>query len=140
MSQKETLTRYLFSKSEFSNYSSDNPQLVRIKPCALAPIINKNTGSLETSVFCTTEYTPKKVIEVGVGYVAAARQKELIASVSFSAELVSKVELRVDPDGIGHADHCNIVDWPPTKQDWLEKSRDLADSITAHESKIFIKQ
>lgn len=132
----QEVTRFLFSKTDFSRPKKAGSPTLRIKPAAIAPMEN-NRGEWETSVMLTTDSLAPDVEALGKDHVAKQRNQDLVAYVSFLCRLVIEAKLKVDHDKDGHDKHAAIRGWPALKEEWLERASDLAEAITRDTSKKF---
>ena len=116
----EELTRYIFSKSHFSQTSN------RIKPAAFLPA----PSPVETSVFRMNSLAVSKVQRLGQ-QLGARRSQTLHAWASVLAGAVFGIGLQVRPDN-RPARHAAIMGWPEEKHERLTLAQQLAAAAALH--------
>lgn len=132
----EEVTRFIFDDDHYSQPNKKDLSQYRIKKNAVSPTLN-SIGEYETSVMLTSKLSETETLSLGNDYVAKKRGQALFAYLTFSNSLIEKNSLYVENDKNGHDRHCAIKGWPASKEDWMEKSDDLAKAITADSNKIF---
>jgi hypothetical protein len=101
----EALSRFLTQpKNHFA------PTTGRLRYAAFLP--NK---ALQTSVYRILGLTPDEVWSIGDVLVGAPLGKPIPARADIGAKAVFGLGLAVDPDGIPHPSHANIVGWPESR-------------------------
>lgn len=117
------LTRFLLSKSQFSARKS------RVKPDALLPQWNENSGRFETSCFRTDGLSDAEIWSLGDREVALPSDRTMHARGDFpvSAVVESNLEFDLNENPKRHGD---IIGWATEKDERKSQSQELASRAT----------
>jgi hypothetical protein len=105
----ERISRYLLIKNHF------NPRTGHVSPQAFKPTSPKNEGDVrKTSIYRTKELAEAEVWTLGDDYVTKLHSGHLsvLARADTQAQKILELDLKIDPDGVPHPRHANIVSWP----------------------------
>lgn len=102
---EELLSRFLTQpKNHFT------PTAGRVRYAAFLP--NK---ALQTSVYRTEGLSPAEVWKIGDDLVGTPLGRPIPARADVAAKIVYDLGLAIDPDGIPHPRHANIIGWPASR-------------------------
>lgn len=125
------LTRYLFQSGHAS------PAKGEIKRQGVKALYVESNLRHEVSVFDTSTLTHEEIISIGKDHVGKDRSDPLKYTFTFPEEIPTAIGLTIENDNAGHDRHCNIIQWPKTEEDKLEKEKELALAINSSAQKIF---
>ena len=120
----EEFTRFIFTKNHFA------VQKGRVKPNALMPMFNQESGRLETSIYRCTCLPDAEIWQLGRVHVEDPQSGRLIKARGFGPfELVTSQELSLDVNGEPFPIHVDIVGWPEEKDACMMKATEVADKL-----------
>lgn len=125
------LTRYLFQSGHAS------PTKGEIKRQGVKALYVESNFRYELSVFDTSTLTQEEIINVGKDHVGKGRSDPLKYTFTFPDDIPSSISLTIENDKIGHDRHCNLIQWPKSDEDRLEKEKELASAINSSAQKSF---
>jgi len=115
VSDQEPISRFLFSKREFTESTA------RIGTGVFLPPKN----SLHRSVYRTINCSEEKIWWLASKYVAST--KPVLARANIMAKHITGIGLEIKPDFIPHPRHANITNWPGGKSERKMKAVELAN-------------
>jgi hypothetical protein len=120
----EEFTRFIFSKNHFAL------QKGRVKPNALMPMFNRESGRLETSIYRCTRLPGMEIWHIGRAHAEDPQSGRLIKARGFGPfDLVTSQELSLDVNGEPFPIHVDIVGWPEEKDARMMKATEVADKL-----------
>ena len=115
VSAQEPISRFLFSKSQFTESTARISSNVFLPP--------KN--SIHRSVYRTINYSEEKIWWLADNYVAST--KPVLARANIIAKHITDVGLEIVPDFTPHPRHANITKWPESKSAKKMKAVELTN-------------
>jgi hypothetical protein len=127
------ITRYLFQSGHAS------PSKAEIKRQGVKALYVEENLRYELSVFSTDGMSEPEIVDLGQNHVGKGRTDTLKYTFTFPEEIITSIDLKLDNDKLGHDKHCNVLAWPKTEEDKLEKEKELAAAINSSPQKQFWK-
>ena len=123
----EPITRFVFRKND----------VIKKPRLAISATVFIPPADRETSIFKTAGISSDAIWVIGIDHVEAERKKRGdMQSLKARADLFVRdaiaQNLRVVPETSTHARHCNIVDWPVSDSETLDKAQQLALASVPH--------
>jgi len=127
----ERISRYIFRKDHF------NPRTGRVRPPVYEPARPKNeSDSYKTSVYRTEKLNDGEIWDIGDNYVTKEHPEHLpsLARADTQIQKVADAELKIDPDGIPHPRHANIIGWPDS-----DEARQIKRALLAQSAQLVLR-
>ena len=70
----------------------------------------------------------QEIWSLGREFVEPGLGRPILARGDLPAAEFSVKNLKFDADGVPHARHSNVINWPSGESEWLKVARDLADA------------
>jgi hypothetical protein len=119
----EEFTRFIFSKNHFASEKG------RVKPNALMPMLNQESGRFETSTYRCT-HLGAEIWRVGRIHVENPASGRLIKARGVGPfQLVTSNGLSLDVNGEPFPVHVDIVGWSEAKDARLMKATEIANEL-----------
>lgn len=120
----EEFTRFIFTKNHFAAEKG------RVKPTALMPAFNEESGRLETSIYRCTNLLGTEIWRIGRLHVENPQSGRLIKARGVGPfQLVTSQGLSLDVNGEPFPIHVDIVGWPEAKDDRLMRATEIANKL-----------
>jgi hypothetical protein len=120
----EEFTRFIFTKNHFAAEKG------RVKPHALMPMFNEESGRLETSIFRCTHLPDAEIWRIGRVHVEVPQSGRLIKARGVGPfQLLTSQGLALDVNGEPFPVHVGIVGWPEAKDARLMKATEVANKL-----------
>lgn len=126
---EECLSRFIVQKSHFSRMNQ------RVKVQAFKPTNpTPERPERQLSVYRTDNCPEDEIWSIADEYVTKLlpNKKPVLARGEFKCKVVLEQDLVVDPDGIPHPRHSNIVNWPEDESLWEAKALELSIKAQLH--------
>ena len=101
------------------------PTTGRVRYAAFLP-----SRALQTSVYQISGLADDSVWDLGDRFVAPLLATRMTARADIEAKIVFECGLAVDPDGVPHRRHANIVGWPESRSAQKLVAIKLAEAAT----------
>lgn len=119
ISAAERLVRFVFQDSHVTVSTR------KIHWRAFEPRYNENSKLIEVSVFRRAQMTNENVIDLGLGHVAEMQKREPKFWIECSVANMEDQGLRVEEETSTHELHANILGWPVSEDERLERVKSL---------------
>jgi hypothetical protein len=117
----EPITRFIFSSSHFA------PGKGRVKHAALGPDFIAASQRWEASVYRTQDIDSIETWNICSKHVDQPATKRFAkARGTCPARVILETELVLDPNGIPHPRHANILSWPTRKDEQMLMQQKIA--------------
>lgn len=102
----------------------------RVKPNALMPMFNEQSGRLETSIYRCTNLLGGEIWRIGRLQVENPRSGRVIKARGVGPfQLVRSQDLSLDVNGEPFPIHVDIVGWPAAKDARLMRATEIANKL-----------
>lgn len=121
----EGITRFLVWGNQFAASTG------RVKPPALMPHANPQTGRAETSIYRTDGLPAEAIWRLGYQFVENIVAGRRIRARGFAAaSIVTGQSLQFEANGVPHPRHADIIGWPNAKDARLMLATEIANVMT----------
>jgi hypothetical protein len=127
----ERISRYIFRKDHF------NPRTGRVRPPVFEPTRPKSEAdSYKTSVYRTEGLSNGEIWAIGDDFVTKQHPEHLPSLARADTQIQNAVDadLKIDPDGVPHVRHANIIGWPDS-----DEARQIKRALLAQSAQLALR-